>query len=272
MQSGVSAMLGNQAMITKLNHVSHGFHYDPAGTRFNYSTHMNTCELIYIRQGGSIVTWNDRQVTENAPCVRFLPNTGAWVNYRSETLESPTEWYLFSCQMENAPQQMLLAPLTSADTIERLFASMWRTWSMRQEGYYHRCLSIAYDIMAELDRPRYLPRGQADALQPALEEISRNLFETIDCSRLHELCGVSYTHFKNLFIKRYGMPPKKYITRLKMQIACEQLERNQLTIAQISDLLGYSGPGYFSRLFHQEMGCTAEMYRRRMQDKEKPLP
>jgi len=264
-------MLGNQAVITRLNHVSHGFHHEPPGTKFNYSTHMNTCELIYIRQGTSTVTWNERQITETAPFVRFLPNTGAWVNYRAETLASPVEWYLFSCQMEHAPDQLLFLPLSSADTVERLFSAMWRAWSMRQEGYYHRCLSIAYEIMTLLDQPRYLPKEQADVLAPAIAEMEKNLFGTVDCSTLHELCGVSYTHFKNLFIRRYGMPPKKYITRLKMQIACEQLERNQLTIAQISDLLGYSGPGYFSRLFHQEMGCTAEMYRRRMQDKENSL-
>ena len=60
-----------------------------------------------------------------------------------------------------------------------------------------------------------------ERIREIIRHIDRHLTEDIDCSALHEMCGVSYTYFKELFIRKYGMPPKKYITALKMRIACE---------------------------------------------------
>lgn len=256
-------MLGENVTILKLLTVSHGVSQGQKGTRYNYSSEIKACELIFRRRGGSLITWDGETFLEQDASIRFLPNTGKWTDYRVETTE-PGEWFLFSFLAEGTPDRLIHAPLERMETVEKLFSALWRTWSMRQDGYYHRCMGLCYEILSELDRPRYLTRDHAELLQPAILEIEKNLFGTVDCTKLHTLCGVSYTHFKNLFIRKYGMPPKKYMTRLKMQIACEQLERRQMSIGQIADLLGYSGADYFSRLFHQEMGCTAEEYRRRM--------
>jgi len=260
-------MLGENLTILKLLSVSHGVSQNPAGTRYNFSTQIGACELIFRKRGASLINWCGETFLEQGASIRFLPNTGCWTEYRVETVE-PGEWYLFSFLAERAPDRLIHAPLENSETVEKLFSALWRMWSMRQDGYYHRCMGLCYEILAGLERPRYLTRDHAELLQPAMEEIEKNLFGTVDCTKLHTLCGVGYTHFKNLFIRKYGMPPKRYITRLKMQIACEQLQRRQMSIGQIADLLGYSSADYFSRLFHQETGCTAEEYRRRMAREE----
>ncbi len=247
--------------IVQLNSVTHGYSRGGAGSKYNYSTQIHACELIFKAKGISKITWGEECFREEGPAIRFLPNTGIYTNYRTETLEEG-EWYLFSFQALNAPEDVIHMPLQKGNVMEELYASLWRTWTGRQEGYYARSMALAYRILEEANHPGYLPREKADLLRPAMEEIERNLFEEIDCTALHRLCGVSYTHFKNLFIRRYGMPPKEYITALRMRSARELLENGQMSVREISEMLGYASPDYFSRVFHRKNGCSAEAYRK----------
>ena len=261
-------MFPENMTVLKLNSVAHGFSRGSAGTGYNYSTRIRACEMIFKVRGVSMIAWGNERFREEGPAVRFLPNTGTYTNYRTETLEEG-EWYLFSFLAQDAPEHVIHMPLQKGNVMEELYASLWRTWTGRQEGYYARSMALAYRILDEANHPGYLPREKADLLRPAVEEIERNLFGEIDCTSLHLMCGVSYTHFKNLFIRRYGMPPKEYISALRMRSAREMLENGQMSIRQISETLGYASPDYFSRLFRQKNGCSAEAYRKSVQGAKK---
>lgn len=69
------------------------------------------------------------------------------------------------------------------------------------------------------------------------------------------------------FCRRYkaitGVSPYKHYLYLKMKRACHFLDATDQSIGHIAELMGYSDPYYFSRLFKQVMGMPPTKYRRK---------
>lgn len=63
--------------------------------------------------------------------------------------------------------------------------------------------------------------------------------------------------------KRYmGVTPMQYITSIRMNKARELLKNTNYSIQEISGLVGYENPLYFSRIFKKQIGCSPSDYRK----------
>jgi AraC family transcriptional regulator len=61
-----------------------------------------------------------------------------------------------------------------------------------------------------------------------------------------------------MFKQSLGVPPRVYLTKLRMEKACELLERTDLPITEIAFEVGYSSNQVLARVFikHQQMSPT----------------
>ena len=64
----------------------------------------------------------------------------------------------------------------------------------------------------------------------------------------------------------YGTTPIKYINNLRMKKAKELLANSDMSISEISELVGFQSIHYFSRNFKEREGCAPLAYRRKHQD------
>ena len=145
--------------------------------------------------------------------------------------------------------------------LESLFRKAFSVWSGKRKGYYHKTLSVLYEIIGELSEPKYSPESKESIIEPAVKYISENyLNENISVPHLAEVCNVSETYLKNLFNLRFGVSPKKYITKLKMEYAVELMSSSLFPISRIAEILNYENIYYFSRVFKKEMGISPTEY------------
>ena len=82
-----------------------------------------------------------------------------------------------------------------------------------------------------------------------------------DYENLISLSGLSYSYFKKLFIDKYGCPPVKYITKLKINRACELLMTGKFSISEIANLCGFENVYYFSNVFKKHTGVSPKNYK-----------
>ncbi|MEF3304467.1 AraC family transcriptional regulator [Paenibacillus sp. GYB003] len=66
--------------------------------------------------------------------------------------------------------------------------------------------------------------------------------------------GLSRGRCTAIFTKVYGMPPRQYVTMLKLNKAKELLVRTSLTVEAIADELGFYSVSHFSRQFKRWTG------------------
>jgi AraC family transcriptional regulator len=77
---------------------------------------------------------------------------------------------------------------------------------------------------------------------------------------------MSQFHFARMFKQSLGVPPRVYLTRLRVEKAREMLEHTDLPVTQIALEVGYSSNQVLARVFlkHQRMSPTD--YRRAVRD------
>lgn len=107
--------------------------------------------------------------------------------------------------------------------------------------------------------PAYEPQHIAQKMQPWLSE---HLHEKLDVNQLAEHMNMSTRNFTRVFTKQTGMPPAKFIEKLRVETARKYLEDTDLSIERIAELCGLGGLVSMRRTFLRHLMTTPSDYRR----------
>lgn len=110
----------------------------------------------------------------------------------------------------------------------------------------------------------YSTHQQRDFADEAIHFMRENIHKRITLKEIADFVGFSSSHFSSLFQKKTGYSPLNYFTQLKIQQACHLLDFTDMKVNQISMMIGYEDPFYFSRIFTKTMGQSPSEYRSKM--------
>jgi len=155
-----------------------------------------------------------------------------------------------------------------SSAIRSALRSLWAL--CEEEGAPSRLLARAAgcEILAELCRLGGVPFAPAKGgLAPWAERHCRELMrarlsEDISLDELAAEARLSAFHFARMFKQSVGVPPRAYLTRLRVEKACELLEQTDLPITEIALEVGYSSNQVLARVFLKHMRSSPSDYRR----------
>lgn len=98
-------------------------------------------------------------------------------------------------------------------------------------------------------------------LAHAIEYIHANLAATIDIAEISKRVGVSVSQLERDFVKLLGVPPRRYLTKVRFEAALELLRSGE-SIADIAHACGYTDQSAFTRRFRAAVGMSPREYRR----------
>ena len=81
--------------------------------------------------------------------------------------------------------------------------------------------------------------------------------------------GVSSSYFSSIFKQETGQSFVEYLTKLRIDKACELLRCTTLRTAEIGELVGYNDPHYFSATFKKVTGVSPKDYKNGGQEPER---
>ena len=148
-------------------------------------------------------------------------------------------------------------------------------WSLcEDEGAPSRLLAQAAgcEILAELCRFGGAPitpvkGGLAPwAERRSLELMRARLSEDISLDELAAEAQLSPFHFARMFKQSVGVPPRIYLTQLRIEKACELLEKTDLPVTEIAFEVGYSSNQVLARVFLKHQRMSPSDYRRAVRD------
>ena len=93
------------------------------------------------------------------------------------------------------------------------------------------------------------------------EKIQHEFHRNISLEELAECVSLSKYHFLRTFEKAFGVTPMQFITDERIRQAKYRLLNTRESINSISDSLGFSSAGYFTKVFKKEIGMTPSEYR-----------
>jgi AraC-like DNA-binding protein len=105
---------------------------------------------------------------------------------------------------------------------------------------------------------------QNPGISRAIQFMEQNLSKKLSLDEIAEEAGYSPSYLTTLFHKKTGYSPLSYFSHLKITKSCEYLDFSKLKIKEISFLMGYSDPYYFSKDFQKKIGLSPGKYRKRI--------
>ena len=187
--------------------------------------------------------------------------------------QQQTEKYLSLCESQGCRQcalsQLLKRICEIADQNRLSFALQERIDELITNSMHYRDIRNGMaDLLSDIFHTFSENTGSSAAIQ-IKTFIDQHYTEQISLTRLADKFNFSISHLSSLFKKTYQISPNEYIIRLRIERAKALLTENRDTsVRRISELIGYTDPYYFSRLFKMSVGCTPSDYRNSHTDSE----
>ena len=103
--------------------------------------------------------------------------------------------------------------------------------------------------------------SQADFMRQIREDLNSCIYGDMDLVQIATKHHISMSTLRRLIRRSSGYPLHEYIHRLKMAEAKHLLLNTPLQVKEISGMLHYNDPFYFSRLFKKYMGVSPKLCR-----------
>lgn len=149
-----------------------------------------------------------------------------------------------------------------------LFRKIIQELQLCRYGYEDYIASLFNDILLLLDRQQHEQKKATGDVQEQIERaaayFNENYNTKISIDDYAESLHISTNWFIHNFKQYAGMSPAQYILSLRMVNAQSLLERTTYNIKEISEIVGYENPLYFSRVFKKEIGKSPAQYRKEM--------
>lgn len=152
-----------------------------------------------------------------------------------------------------------------------LHSTLRNLWVLgEEEGLPSRLLvrAAGCEILAELCRLGGKPfapikGGLAPwAKRRCIELMRARLSEDLSLDELAAEAKLSPFHFARMFKQSVGVPPRVYLTQLRMEKASELIQLTELSVTQIAQEVGYSSSQVLARVFIKHQRRSPSDYRR----------
>jgi AraC-like DNA-binding protein len=98
-------------------------------------------------------------------------------------------------------------------------------------------------------------------LQPVFELLEQNFAQPIEVQDAARACAMSSSHFMRFFKMTVGQTFCAYLTGFRIARAQHMLLNSDVSIAEISQLVGFCSQSYFGEVFRALVGTTPRIYR-----------
>ena len=150
---------------------------------------------------------------------------------------------------------------------ERIFKRMISELQRCQEDYEEILTLLMRHLLISIHRDLLKDRKTSDVyldneMDIATQYFNDNYNTDINIEEYAQSRGMSTCWFIRNFKKFTGTTPMQYIMSIRISNAQSLLETTQYSISEISRIVGYTNPLYFSRLFHKQKGFAPSKYRK----------
>ena len=230
-------------------------------------------QYIYIGQNDTVVHLpGSGKIKNSFPLLRFK---GAVVAIRSKAANEfakelsksigPVPWS-FDYAISKLIEYGRVIVLKNEEHFNRLFGDIYN--ESREDKIFFIRLRVL-EILAELShekglKPAILKRFDEDRVE-AVKSIRKLLIDDIGKKytqeELSQMYSIPLTSLKECFKAVYGVPLNTYMREYRINVSASLLKTTDLSVAQISERVGYANQSKFAEVFKERMGISPMEYR-----------
>ena len=101
-------------------------------------------------------------------------------------------------------------------------------------------------------------------LKSIVDYIDANLLVNLSLTELSAIVNLSPSHFGELFKQSTGQSPHQYVLRRRFERSQQLLANKKLSLAEISQAVGFWDQSHFTKTFRRYAGVTPRKYRQQL--------
>lgn len=211
--------------------------------------------ISFRKQSNSIISYGDTEFHLSSNSILYVPPE---VHFTKNTLETENIIVVHFRAIGEMDNNIYCFKPVNPIIFEKLFTEMLHTYENKAPGYRLKLNEQIYRIMYLILKDEIKTDSQgitiAEKLATLIEqELSNPYFSTDSASSIFKL---SNTRIRVLFKEKYGISPKEYQIKRRMEMAETMLKTNCFTIKETANKCGYENEKYFSTAFKKIYGIT----------------
>lgn len=234
---------------------------------------INEYQILYITEGrGTFTTASAGKYSISEGDIFLIfpgewhtyspdPETGwkeYWIGFKGINIDSRVAAGFFS---KHSP----IYRIGYNDTLISLFKEAIQV-AKKQEKHFQQLLAGIVNYMLGLafsiDSNKKLKNSMnLEFVNRARAFMLENIESNIEIPEVADYLHISYSSFRHIFKQYTGIAPSQYYLNLKIQRAKDMLKSSTASIKEISYILHFDTPEYFTKLFKKKTGLTPSQFR-----------
>lgn len=261
--------------VTKLLYISIARY----SAEWNSMLHTHPCaEVFFVTDGSGFLRTNDQTVPIGANDVIIVNSNIEHTEVSSDS--SPLEYIVMGVDgLEAIPSDAdsdeqpagcsIIHFQTGGEQILFYLRCLLTEIENRHPGYNTVCQDLLEVVLLLLMRHSqftvtFVPTAHKSSKECAVARryIENHFKENLTLDDLAAAAHVSKYYLVHSFTREYGTSPINYLLTCRIQESLYLLSKTRLSLSQISDMLGFSSPSYFSQSFRRIQGISPMEYRK----------
>ena len=217
--------------------------------------------ISYAISAKSVFTFDDKKLYANSQSITFIPDN---IKFERNALMD-YEIIVIHFLMSNPPTKNEITVLNPQNPVlfERLFNEIYQIYRAKSFGFSLKCSEYLYRIIymllnEEMQQENYENLSIAERAAQTIEKELANPYFSVDS--IAKMFNISKTYLRTLFNNFYGISPKEYQIKARMQFAETLIRSNCYSVKQIASQCGYEDAKYFSTSFKKYFGTSPKYF------------
>jgi AraC-like DNA-binding protein len=263
------------------------------GENIDYLHFHNYLEIGFCYEGQGRMLLGEEEVRFSGREFSVIPP-----NYPHTTdsdLGTVSRWEYLFVDVEGFLRSFLDTPVKADKVIQRIYskalfleenqspsisAKILKIMNIMRDGeefYLEEAKGILASLLVEIARlnrrseEERVEEEKGKLTNMITRVVSYHYMEDIKVEDLAKSCHISETHFRRVFTSYMKMSPLEYINTVRINTACELLQKTDEPVADIAHKCGFTTNSTFNRNFKQLMGVTPVEWRKRPENYEQQL-
>ena len=228
--------------------------------RSNYITKRKQSSFLRIVSGLYEFYFDGGSFTLGDGDTVYLPEGSAY-GYRLLSEKAESMQIEFAAFLEGEPFAFSPHPLAvskerykrAGDCFSRLSGS---------SGAFNKS-SVIFELFDCFNDSALVPHGgESSRILPAIRYIEEHCTEQIYIKDMAELCFISQSQLRRLFVQEIGMSPIEFKNHKRMELAMNMLKYTYNRVGEVAESVGFDNIYVFSRVFTKHFGMSPLQYRK----------
>ena len=159
-----------------------------------------------------------------------------------------------------------VARVSSVSEVEEIFDNLIRDGSRGTSSASLLCVALWEYLMVKLADlllpPGTCPSASAATFQRCRRYINNHFRRLRSLMQIAQECNIDQAYLCRLFRRFDHQAPYRYLLRLKMRYAADELRDPKKLVKEVAASVGYEDPFQFSHTFKNVLGTSPDLFRR----------